>query len=342
MPEQPLRALICTMPGPVRDAASALVEGASAFEVVGRASTAAEVTQLARATRSQVLVLDEALLGTELQRVAFGLALERPVSTLLLVSDDSATTDEQIERGLRLFRLAKRRLCSTDSFDRSFARTRLHLVASRARESKRTLPPGVLQPVLQSLRADEYMRADTGTRGLVAAPLDLAVVAVDATHVSAVEEVVAQVGSFIVPTLVVSEDPTVVPAIAAAAERRRIPATIMVDSVGIRRASGLLLVESTRRATIRPDGVSIGSVGRRALSVAEVVSSAASLEGDVLLVGATARPVVLEMLSLAAAAGSHVSALEPGGEATLGSGVIATTRKSLAWVLRSGVVPRRV
>ncbi|MEM6989207.1 MAG: hypothetical protein AAF721_01880 [Myxococcota bacterium] len=343
MPEQQLRTLVCCGPGPIRDAASLLVGAASAFKLVGHAAHVDEVTEQARTTHPDVLVLDHALMGGDAQRIVFALALERPLPTLLLVDDDDAAAQSnELERKLRLFRLSKRRLCSTDALDQSFARTRLHLVASRCRESKRTVPPHVLQPILESLRQHETTRADTGMRGLVASPLDLAIIALDATHVTAVQEAIASVASLIVPTLVVSEDQQVPALLAEAAAQRQLPVSWLTDPMMLRRATGLLLVNAARRVVVRPEGIWVAADGPRGLSLPEVITSASTLEGAVLLVAASHREGIVRTVADAASVGSSACLLEPPEGTAVSDTLLPMSRQSLAWILRSGMVPRRV
>jgi len=336
-----LRALICCGPGPVREAAIALVGSAEAFEIVGQAAHADEVTEYVRATHPDVLVIDEALVGGDARQLATRLALERPLPTLLLVDQD-AGTPTSLERRLRLFRLTKQQLRSTNTVDQSFARTRLRLVASRGHDSRSTVPPGELQPVLSALRNDDRKRADTGARRLVATPLDLAVIALDGTHMEAMQEVLTEVSTLIVPVLVVSEDPSVCQTLASVASYQHLPAAWLTEPASIRRASGLLFVEPRRRVVVRPSGVWVSSLEQGPLSMPEVITSASTLEGSLLLAAASRRDVIVRTVADASRAGANACLLEPPPGAPTSDNLVETSREALAWMLGAGVIPRRV
>lgn len=336
-----LRALICCGPGPVREAAIALVGSAVSFEIVGQAAHADEVTEYVRATHPDVLVIDESLVGGDARQLATRLALERPLPTLLLVDEDGGTPTS-LERRLRLFRLTKRQLRSTNAVDQSFARTRLRLVASRGHDSRSTVPPGELQPVLSALRNDDTSRADTGARRLVAMPLDLAVLATDGSHMEAIQEVLTAMSTLIVPTLVVSEDASVCQTLAGVAGYQQLPAAWVTEPTSIRRASGLLFVDPRRRVVVRPSGVWVSSLEQGPISMPEVITSASTLEGSLLLVGASRRDVILRTVADASRAGANCCFLEPPPGAPLSDNLVETTREAVAWMLGAGMIPRRV
>ena len=336
-----LRALICCGPGPIRDAAIALVGSADAFEIVGQASHADEVTEFARSTHPDVLVIDDALVGGDAKQLATRLALERPLPTLLLVDDDAGGAPTSLERRLRLFRLSKRQLRSTNTVDQSFARTRLRLVASRGHDSRTTVPPGELQSVLSALRSDDR-RADTSARKLVATPLDLAVIALDSSHMEAMQEVLAEVSTLIVPALVVSEHSSVCETLAAVAAHKHLPAAWLTEPTSIRRASGLLFVEPRRRVVVRPSGVWVSALEQGPLSLPEVITSASTLEGSLLLAAASHRDVIMRTVADAAQAGANACLLEPPVTAPTTDNLVETSRDALAWMLGAGMIPRRV
>jgi hypothetical protein len=320
-----------------------LVRDSEHLELCDSSGTGHDIARRCRELQPDVLILDETVTGDSAVRIARKLALERPLPTLLIVDEeDLERTEEErsLARTLRIYRLSRSRLESGQSVDLSYARTRLHLLASRAKEGKQTMSRADLQGVLDELlEEDADLAIGFEARELVAKPLNLIILAGGEGAAKHAAQVIRQVDRLMVPVLIaLEEESSAIALLESTAQSRGIPFSRSTESAPIKRTTGILCATSERWVEVHGNTI-VSMDGPSALDAGRVLGSAADgVDGllVVLLPGASAS--ARHVLSVLARRG--IAAATSGGDVEVETTAILT-ETDLAWVLSHGV-PRRV
>lgn len=331
----PIRMLVCVPVGAEREAIATLMESLAQFEIVGFVEAGDEVASAARRHRPDVLVLDEALAGTGTLRLARRLAQERPLPTLLLVEDVAAISerDERMFRQLRMHPMPKAGLRLGDAASLSFARTRLMLLASRAKEPKATLDKGAMSGILTELRA-EAKESGIGSRteDLARSPRDVIVVAGAREAETSTAQLLRRVGSTRVPVLVTVDGlPDSVPGTA-------VWTRALEDGVKLRRATGIYLAPAAADVFLGSDLIACEFGIGRSRSPARVIESATQLGSRALVVslspGDPDLTLALDRVTRGGGATGWLADADGSAAPRMPTGSVPLTMIELVWLLQ--------
>ena len=336
-----LRALVRGPPGADREAIEAALEESTHFTVAARVDSGLDVARVCDELKPDVLILDELLVGSDARRIASKLALERPLPTLLLVEGSGRETDDLAER-LRLYELSKRSLHSSESIARSYTRTRLHLLATRAGEAKRTAPSHALAGMLDELREEEAHDPPlpSAPHRIARAPLDLILLVVGDVALEPLARLFGGLAGMRVP-LLVAPDTAASPEVLDEAVQALPGAPQLLEAAApLRSLSGLLVASANRRLLLGDDIVLVGPNLGGGLDIAELIMSLAGLNeaGLVAAVPPLAK-VTRNAIASVHATGTHALMIGPADP--LASHVPTATLEDFGQLLRAST-PRRI
>ena len=296
------------------------------FEVVHETADVRGVVPLCRRLRPDVVVLDSQL-SPATERLAFELAVERPLPVLLLV-DGSEEAPAGGNDTIRLFRLPKQRLYADDPVGQRFARTRLTLLAAAAKEPKRTVGADGLRDLLDELY--DEVDAPPDVAALVERPLDLIVLAAASGTVRTLEAIARMIQAVRVPVLLAA-DPRIDPRDVETA-LGPLARTPLAEPKALRRLDGVQTLATSIRFQIADrDRL---ATGPGPLDPEALIDSMAALgeTGLTIAIGDELEPAARRLEAL----GGNAAFV---GEANLD--LVQLTPTEVAWVL-GRALPRRV
>lgn len=318
------------------------IEAAGGFSVVAEPTDHASLLDAYAVHSPDVLILDDAMPGFDAFKFAANLALERPLPTVLLTSDESpGKLEGGLATPLRLVRVPHSLLEDSDGFGATHIRTKLRLAAARAREAKFTITRNKLTALLDELVDEEEDNARPGVGGLVTNALDVIVLAGGRKALPALEEVLRGTRRLRVPVIVALDDvgkgdPLDVPG------RRGPPLRRLTSSVSVRRLFGLSLVPANAQAWLEGEMLQIRVGDGVGLDHRRLLESLAPLGRRVLAVKMSPGRTDIDLgLSKAAMSGVTTAVIRNGGLETPESDVVQLRTHELAWVLNNSI-PHRV
>lgn len=178
---------------------AAVLEQAEDFEIVETLHDAREAAVRRAEYGADLLIIDEQVAGLDDDTTRRRLVEEAPVPTLFLVSD----ADEHNAQTQAVTRVDRELVARDDAFSRSHLVARLHTLASKCAEQKRTVTSRSLSEALERARSTaQRMGMSAVTTQLASWPLDLVLLVGGQGSIAQLRELLPVIASVPVPILI--------------------------------------------------------------------------------------------------------------------------------------------
>lgn len=341
--------VLCSSDDAILTAARSAILNSGFYELVGEASSLAELAGVLQGEYPDVVVVDDAVLGSNVAGAMHYAGAGRPVPALVLVASEAAEAETPGRLGETATALGRDVLLSEDAVSQNHVWTRLmDLAESVTGERKTQTGRALLEAIERERRRAEYANVRPEVVTLATWPADLILLVGGRGNEPLIREAIEYVTTPSVPILVALRPEGALSA--SVWSQARADVTHISSSMALRRAQGILVAPIAGQVIVTADELSYRP-SRSGLALVPLITSMASLQSRALtvLLGDHDTDLATALSSIVRAGGitaaiDPTTAPAPRGPTAArqwGSARFSLRVNELVWLLNHAV-PRRV